>query len=344
MKGSRIIAIGLTLMLVMSGIGWAQSEKPEKPKLVLAVGGGQGLIYLPFALTWRLGYFKEGGLDVDIENLAGGGQALRALIGGSADVVSGFYDHTIQMQAQGRSIKAFVMQQRYPGLVLLVSKSAREKGVQTLADLKGKRIGVTALGSSSHFFVNFLLTGVGLSVDDFSTLGVGLGTTAIAAIRSNQIDALSALEPTVTTLQNSGDIGIVLADTRTTSGTNKVFGGPYPSACMYTKEEFIKQYPNAVKALTTAMIKTLRWIQSHKPEEIAAAVPEEYYQGSKELYIQSVRNMIDSYSQDGMVSPADAKNALKVLSFDPAVKSKNINLSETYDMRFVESYWKSQKK
>jgi NitT/TauT family transport system substrate-binding protein len=344
MKNSRIIALGLALMLVMSGIGWGQSEKPEKPKLVLAVGGGQGLIYLPFALTWRLGYFKEAGLDVDIENLAGGGQALRALIGGSADVVSGFYDHTIQMQAQGKSIKTFVMQQRYPGLVLLVSKSSREKGVQTLADLKGKKIGVTALGSSSHFFVNFLLAGAGLSVEDFSTLGVGLGSTAIAAIRNNQIDALSALEPTVTTLQTGGDIGVILADTRTTIGTIKVFGGPYPSASMYTKEEFIKQYPNTVKALATAMIRSLRWIQTHKAEEIAAAMPEEYYQGSKELYIQSVRNMIDSYSQDGMISPADAKNALKVLSFDPAVKGKSLNLSDTYDMRFVEAYWKSQKK
>ena len=344
MKTVKWIGMGMALVFLTSGIGWTQADKPEKPKLVLAVGGGQGLIYLPFALTWRLGYFKDAGLDVDIENLAGGGQALRALVGGSADVVSGFYDHTIQMQAQGKSIKVFVMQQRYPGLVLLVGKSAKDKGVQTLADLKGKKIGVTALGSSSHFFVNFLLTGAGLSLEDFSTLGVGLGSTAIAAIRNNQIEALSALEPTVTTLQKSGDIGVILADTRTTEGTFKVFGGPYPSASMYTKEEFIKQYPNTVKALTTAMIRTLRWIQTHKPEEIAAAVPEDYYQGSKELYIQAVRNMLDSYSQDGMISPSDAKNALKVLSFDPAVKAKNINLSETYDMRFVEAYWKSHKK
>jgi NitT/TauT family transport system substrate-binding protein len=92
------------------------------------------------------------------------------------------------------------------------------------------------------------------------------------------------------------------------------------------------------------MIRSLRWIQTHKAEEIAAAMPEEYYQGSKDLYIQSVRNMIDSYSQDGMISPADAKNALKVLSFDPAVKGKSLNLSDTYDMRFVEAYWKGQKK
>ena len=344
MKTIKMIVWGLALVMVIGRTGWAQSEKPEKPKLVLAVGGGQGLIYLPFALTARLGYFKEAGLDADIENLAGGAQALRALIGGSADAVSGFYDHTIQMQAQGKSIKAFAMQQRYPGLVLIVSRNARDKGVKTLADLKGKKIGVTALGSSSHFFVNFLLTGAGVSTDEFSTIGVGLGSTAIAAFRSNQIDALSALEPSVTTLQASGDIGLILADTRTTKGTFEVFGGPYPSACLYAREEFIRQYPHTVQALTTAMVRTLTWIKTHKAEEITALMPEDYYQGNRELYTQAVRNMTDSYSQDGMISAPDTKNVMKVLSFDPAVKRAAINLSETYDMRFVEAYWKSHKK
>lgn len=338
------VCLGLVLVM-MRGMGRAQSDKPEKTKIVLAVGGGeQILIYLPQAVTHRLGYFKEAGLDVDIQNLAGGAQALRALIGGSADVVSGYYDHTIQMQAQGKQIRAFVMQQRYPGIVLIVTKNAKERGVQTLADLKGKKIGVSALGSSSHFFVNFLLTGAGISTEEFSTLGVGLGSAAVAAFRSNQIDALSAVEPSVTTLQISGDIGLILADTRTTSEAFKVFGGLYPSACLYAKEEFIRQYPHTVNALTIAMIRALMWVQTHKTEEITALMPEEYYQGNKEVYTQAVRNMTDSYSKDGMISLADTKNVMKVLSFDPAVKSGNINLSETFDMRFVEAYWKTHKK
>jgi NitT/TauT family transport system substrate-binding protein len=322
----------------------AQTPKPEKPKLVIAVGGKQGMIYLPLTVVERLGYFKEAGLDVDIQNLAGGGQALRALIGGSADVVSGFYDHTIQMLTQGKKIKTVVMQQRYPGLVLLVSKHAADQGVKTIADLRGKKIGVTAPGSSSHFFVNYLMSNAGVSTEQFSVIGVGLGSTAIAAIRNKQIDALSALDPTITTLQTSGDIGVILADTRTTAGTQKIFGGPYPAACIYAKEEFIKQYPNTVQAIVNAMVRGLRWMQSHKIEEIIAIMPEEYYQGNKEVYTKALKSMIDSYSTDGRITAPDTKNVMKVLNFDPAVKKANINLAETYDMQFVESYWKAQKK
>jgi NitT/TauT family transport system substrate-binding protein len=343
-KPSLLLCIAFVCLSLIGLPAFAQSGKPEKAKLVLAVGGKQGMIYLPLTVIERLGYFKEAGLDVDIEALAGGGQALKALVGGSADVVSGFYDHTIQLAAQGKKLKAIVMQQRYPGLVLLVSKYASDRGVKTLADLKGKKIGVTAPGSSSHFFVNHLLTGAGLSTDDFATIGVGLGSTAIAAVRNRQIEALSALEPAVTTLQTSGDVGAILADTRTTADTQKVFGGPYPAACIYVREEFIGQYPNTAQAVVNAMIKGLRWMQAHKLEEIVALMPEEYYQGNKTLYTQALKSMMDSYSPDGRIAAQDSRNVMKVLSFDPAVKKATINLAETYDMRFVDAYWKTQKK
>jgi NitT/TauT family transport system substrate-binding protein len=344
MKTARVLAVVACVIMLFTSLSFGQTAKIEKPKLVLAVGGQQGLIYLPLTVAARLGYFKEAGLDVDIENLAGGGQALKALIGGSADVVSGFYDHTIQMQAQGKKIKAVVMQQRYPGLVLLVSKAAFDQGVKKVSDLKGKKVGVTALGSSSHFFVNYLVATANVTPEDYSAIAVGLGSTAIAAIKNKQIEALSALEPTVSTLQTSGDIGVILADTRTTAGTKKVFGGSYPSACVYFSEDFIKQNPNTVQAMVNAMIKTLRWMNTHKIEEIVALMPEDFYQGSKEVYTQAVKNMIDSYSVDGRISPADAKNVVNVMNFDPAVKKAAIDVSETYDMRFVENYWKAQKK
>jgi NitT/TauT family transport system substrate-binding protein len=344
MRTLRMVLLTLLLVSLVAVPAFAQVPKPEKSKVTLVVGGKQGLIYLPLSVAEKLGYFKEAGLDVDIQALAGGGQALRALVGGSADVVSGFFDHTIQMLAQGKRIKAVVMQQRYPGLILLVSKHAYDQGVRSLADLKGKKIGVTAPGSSSHFFVNYLMQSAGVPLDQFAVLGVGLGSTAIASIRNKQIDALSALEPSVSTLQTSGDVGAILADTRTTAGTQKIFGGPYPAACIYVKEEFIKQYPNTTQAIVNAMVKTLRWMQTHKVEEIVALMPEDYYQGNKAVYTQAVKSMLDSYSPDGRITLQSTQNVMKVLSFDPAVRDAKMDLSETFDMRFVEAYWKSQKK
>ncbi len=337
-----LVAPLLVATLAVPGLG--QAGAPEKRTLVLAAGGREGLVYLPLNVADALGYFKQSGLNIDIQNFAGGSQALRALVGGSADVVSGFYDHTIQMAAQGRKIRAVVMQQRYPGLVLAITKAATEQGVRTLTDLRGKKIGVTAPGSSTHFFLNFLMTRAGVPLDDFSVVGIGAGPTAVAAVRNKQIDALSNVDPMITILQNGGDLGVILADTRTTIGTLRVFGGPYPAACLYVKEEFIQQNPNTVQALVTAMVKALRWIKGHKVEEIVALMPQEYYQGNKELYTKAVRAMLESYSPDGRISPAGPPSVLSVLSFDPAVRKATITLADTYEMRFVEAYWRLQPK
>jgi hypothetical protein len=74
--------------------------KLEKSKVSIAVGGKAAFYYLPLTIAEQLGYFKDEGLDVEISDFAGGARALQAVVGGSADVVSGAYEHTINMQAR----------------------------------------------------------------------------------------------------------------------------------------------------------------------------------------------------------------------------------------------------
>ena len=83
------------------------------------------LYYLPLTIadTDRLGYFKAEGLDVRISDLAGGAKSIQALLGGSADVVTGAYDHTIQMQAKHQPVVAVTDLGRFPGIVLGVTKA-----------------------------------------------------------------------------------------------------------------------------------------------------------------------------------------------------------------------------
>jgi NitT/TauT family transport system substrate-binding protein len=87
------------LALGLPGFVFAQGA-PERKDVHLAVGGKAALYYLPLTVAEQLGYFKEEGLEVKISDFAGGSQSLRAVVGGSADVVSGAYEHTINMQAQ----------------------------------------------------------------------------------------------------------------------------------------------------------------------------------------------------------------------------------------------------
>src|SRR5437764_10708082 len=99
---------------------------PEKSSLKIGVGGQGQIIYLPLTLADQLGYFKQEGLSVEIDDLKGGADALTAMIGGSTDATMGFYEHTIRTQTQGKSIVMIATCNMYPGLVLFAGKSHPE--------------------------------------------------------------------------------------------------------------------------------------------------------------------------------------------------------------------------
>src|SRR5437588_11089042 len=94
------------LALAVAGAAQAQIEKRD---VHIAVGGKVALYYLPLTLTERLGYFKDEGLNVRISDFPGGTRSLEAVVGGSADVVAGAYEHTINMQASRQNFQAFVL-------------------------------------------------------------------------------------------------------------------------------------------------------------------------------------------------------------------------------------------
>ncbi len=310
----------------------ASAQAPEKPKLTIAVGGKAAFYYLPLTIAEQRGYFKEEGLDVEIVDFAGGSAALRAVVGGSADVVSGAYEHTINLQANKQYFKAFVLQGRAPAISLGVSTKAK---YQSPADLKGMKIGVSAPGSSTNMMVTYFLTKHGMKASDVSFIGVGTGNAALAAIRSGQIDALSNVDPVMTMLEQKGDVKIV-ADTRTLKGTEQVFGGPMPAGCLYAPEDFVKKYPNTVQALTNAMVKALKWLQQAGPSDIIKTVPEAYLLGDRALYLASYNNVKDAVSPDGIIPDVGAKTTLKAMaSFNPKVKPDQIDLSRTYTNEFT---------
>jgi NitT/TauT family transport system substrate-binding protein len=325
---------GLAAALVFAAPA-AQAQKPELAKVRLAVGGKSSLYYLPLTITERLGYFKDAGLDVEISDFAGGAKSLQALIGGSADVVTGSFDHTIQMQAKNQSIVALVQMGRFPGFALALrkDKAANYTGPK---DLKGMKIGVTAPGSSTHFMVLYMMAQAGMKPDDASFIGTGSGGTVVAAVQHGEVDGISNAEPMITKLDKDGLIKIV-ADTRTLEGTNKVYGGPYPAAVLYATSAFIEKNPNTVQALVTAFVRGLKWVKAHNADEIAKLMPEEYMLGDKPLFIAAIAANHESYSPDGRFLKNAPETAYKVLkAFDPNVQNATIDLSKTYTDKFVE--------
>ena len=329
--------IGLALGALALGLVATQPARAqaiEKPDVTLAVGGKSGLYYLPLTITERLGYFKQQGLDVTIDDFAGGAKSLQALLGGSVDVVTGAYEHTIRMQARGQDIKAVLELGRFPGFVLGVRKE-KAGSVKSFKDLKGFKIGVSAPGSATHFFVNALIGKDGLKPEDVSIISVGSGATAVAAIKRGEIDAISNVDPAVSKLEQDGDI-VVLADTRTEEGNMQLFGGTNPAAVLYLKADFAEKYPNTTQRLVNALYGGLQWLKTASMEDVVKTMPEEYYLGDRTLYERAVKASIEMYSRTGVITEKGMQNAYQLLAqFDPELKGAKVDLAKTFDDRFV---------
>ena len=276
-------------------------------------------------------------LDVTIVDFAGGSLALRAVVGGSADVVSGAFEHTLIMQPKGQALRAFVLQGRAPQIVLGINTRTMP-AYKSIADLRGKKIGVTAPGSSTQVLANFILAQGGVKPGEVSIIGVGAGNGAVAAMKAGQVDAMSNLDPVVTMLQRSGDFKII-SDTRVVAEADKVFGGPMPAACMYAPQSFIDKYPATVQAIANAIVRADRWIQSAGPSEIVKAVPENYLLGDRAVYIDAFTAAKGALSPDGMIPDAGAATALRALStVDDSLKGWKFDLPAVYTNDFVKRF------
>src|ERR1700709_281565 len=264
-----------TLLALALSQGFAAAQS----KITVAVGGGACLCYLPTVLAKQLGEFDKAGLNVELVDLKGGSDALKAVLGGSADVVSGYFDHCVNLAAKKQELQSFVVYDRYPGLVLVVSPSHNAE-IKSIKDLAGKKVGVSAPGSSTDFFLKYLMKKNGVDATGVAVIGVGLGATAGAAIM---------LDPAVTVLQGSHSDLRILSDTRTQNDNQAVFGGDYPGGALYTTTAWIASHEKEVQALTDAIVNTLKWIHSHSAEEIMAKMPPELVGKDKALYLAALK-------------------------------------------------------
>ncbi len=267
---TRIVLLALaTLSMTACGSNRSAGSAGGGTAVRIAVGGQNQLLYLPTTLARELGFYKEEGLAVDIQDFAGGSKALEALVGGSADVVSGFYDHTIQMAADGRELVAFVAMLRFPGLVLTTSPQ-RAGDLTKVEDLKGHLAGVTAAGSSTQMLLTYLLKKHGVDPATVSVVSIGNAATAIAALEHGKVDAGMMADPAFTMMRKRNPAVRILVDMRTVEGVKAAFGTEtYLASVIYGKGDWLRAHHDTAARVARAITRTLEWMHEHTPEEIA---------------------------------------------------------------------------
>jgi NitT/TauT family transport system substrate-binding protein len=331
---SRLIFGSLVSLLLITTA--CTRAKGGASHIRIAIGGQNQMIYLPTTLAQELGLYREEGLDVELQDFAGGAKALQALVGGSADVVSGFYDHTIQMAAEGRELTAFVTMIRFPGLVLVTSPRSAA-AVTSIEQLKGRTAGVTTAGSSSQMLLTYLLLRHGVAADAVSVTAIGSAATAVAAMEHGKVDAGMMADPSFTLVQRRNPGVRVLADLRTEAGVTAAFGAhSYPGAVLYAKADWIRANHDATSRLARAITRTLEWMHSHSPQEIAAKTPKSFRGEDDALYVEALTSSMPMFSPDGSMA-ADGAEAVHTLlaSSMEKVKATNIDMTKTYTNEFI---------
>ncbi len=298
-------------------------------------GGGIALYgYMPFFVAIGQNLFAKHGIEADIAQFPGGAKAMQAVLGGSSDVACGYYEHTIFMAAKGAKLTAFVLQAQNSGLVLGVRRELADQ-IKTAADLKGRKIGVSAPGSATHLFAMQLMAKAGLKPTDAAAIGVGTTQTALLAFERGDIDALSLFDPIIADLEGRGKITI-LADARDSAGTRAIFGGPYASGCLYADAGWLPKNEAAVRGSAAAIMEAVTFLKTATPEQAIGALQAGMCSVGMDVCTTAFTRNRDAFQHDGQVTPEMAETVRRMLaSFDPAIAAAKIDLSATYTGRFA---------
>ena len=304
--------------------------------LTIMVGGLNKQIYLPNKLTEALGYFKDENLSVNLIDEPSGKDATTALIAGEVEGSSGSYDHTIDVAGLGKNLVEVVQLLRAPGEAEMVA-TAKANDIKGPGDFKGRKLGVTSIGSGTHGLTQYLASTKGIMPDQFTPIAVGAGDTFIAAIKQGTIDAGMTTEPTISRLVKTGDAK-VLIDLRTPETTRAALGGDYPFISIYMRADWVAANKGVVQRVVNAYVKTLKWIATHSPAEIADKLPADYYAGDKDLYLTALTGSMPMFSPDGKMPTGAPDFIFKVLqTYNKNVQGKTIDLTKTWTNEFVDA-------
>ncbi len=330
---TKVLRKFCTLLASTALYGLAGPVHAANPKVSIMVGGYEKIIYLPAKLTESLGYFKAEGLDVELLNEGAGVDAENEMLAGAVQGVVGFYDHCVDLQTKGKYVESVVQFSHAPGEVELVS--TRHPEIRTMADLKGHNLGVTGLGSSTNFLSQFLMVKSGVALGDFTSVPVGAGTTFIAAMQQDKIQAGMTTEPTISRLLKTGEAR-VLVDMRTIDSTRQALGGTYPAASLYMSTDWVEKNRESAQKLANAFVRTLHFIATHSAAEIADKMPKDFYVGDRDSYVKALADGKGMFTPDGVMPAGGPETVLSVLSaFSKNVKGKTVDLSKTYTTEFV---------
>lgn len=324
----RPLTLVLTLLVLLAA-GPAAAGEP----VTFAYSQIGLLVHLPWSVAIGQKYFEEQGLEPKGFNFESGGKSIAAVIGGSADFSANALEHAIKAKAQGKDLVYVFASTRLPGFGLAVSTAHRNE-IKSVADLRGKTVGVSGIGVASHVLLHYMLIHGGVDPKDVKIVAVGLSTFP-PALEGGKIVAGMAGEPFFSRMIAKGT-AFSLGNLSTLKETQQVLGGEYAFSGAITRPDVIQKKPHVVQKVVTALVKASAFIQRSTPEQIAAAVPQDLV-ADRAQFVETVRSSKEVFTPAGMVTGPAVDTLVKALdAFGVFKDGRKPDIASTYDMSFVQ--------
>ncbi|MFI1068751.1 ABC transporter substrate-binding protein [Streptomyces puniciscabiei] len=329
-----VLALGTATACSSSSSGSGSGGSGGTPTVRLMVGGIDKQIYLPYQLAQNLGFYKKYGVNVVLSTEQDGGTGAEdAMASGQVDMAGAWYNHTIDFQVKGKAVEDVVQLSGAPGEREMC---ATKSGVHSAADFKGKTLGVTDLGSGTDTLTQFLAAKKGIKTSDFHRIGVGAGSTAIAALQNGKVACVMTTQPTVAAIEKKG-VGYSAVDVATTEGAKAATGGAWPAAGVIARTDWVNSHKDAVQKVVDALVATMHWIDKHSAAQIADKLPQSFVQNqlvTKADYVSALTQDKGQFLPDGIMPAGGPKNVLATEELVGHATSK-VNLGTTFTNDFA---------
>jgi NitT/TauT family transport system substrate-binding protein len=299
---TAILAAVAISLLTQSTVSAAETLRVGK-----AVGGA--FSFVPLDIGMREGFFKQNGIDIDEYNSTGDAKLQQAMAADSIDMALGS-GPGMAFIVKGSPVKAVAAMAGPPLLLMIV---VRPDGPKTVADLKGKKVSVSTVGSLTYWLVSETSRQQGWGPDGITILPMGDAPPQVAALERGDIDGAVVDISTALTLEKQGKGRILMR-----------FGDivkDFHIHVIFATDKLIASKPDAIRGFLKGWFETIAFMRHNKAPtvEIAAQVMNK----DMDITSRTYDELMPMFSDDGKFNPkaldtlAKSYVALKLLPTEP---------------------------
>ncbi len=217
----------------------------------------------------------------------------------------------------------------------MVVNKKYENEIKTPADLKGKRIGVTAIGAGTHVLTLNVLARAGLGPNDAQIVPVGSDTMP-AALEADQVHAAMGNDPYVSILKQENR-AYFLVDFTTREDTRRYLGGDFQFTGLLTTADTVRSRPELVQRMTNAITRACQFMAGNSPREVAARLPKEVTGDNLDTYVLGLEHSYPALSKDCLATSSGVENFVQSQVVGGIItEAQKPNPAELFDMSFVQ--------